>query len=105
MSSISAQEAEELLSPRELFERFKIPLSTSAAWRCLGKGPRYVKLQKSVRYRLSDVHAWLDANTHDPSRRGAIPQPSDPIPMKRSRRNAPAQAKLRARDRSAKRCV
>jgi predicted DNA-binding transcriptional regulator AlpA len=100
MSSTSVPDTEELLSPRELFARFKIPLSTSAAWRCLGKGPKYVKLQKSVRYRLSDVRAWLDANTHDPSQRAAVAQPSDPIPTKRSRPSGSSRTALRPRSRA-----
>lgn len=30
--------------------------------RCLGKGPDYVKLGRSVRYRLSDIRAYVNAN-------------------------------------------
>jgi predicted DNA-binding transcriptional regulator AlpA len=34
---------------------------TLAAWRCQGKGPRFLKVGRSVFYRESDIEAWLDA--------------------------------------------
>jgi predicted DNA-binding transcriptional regulator AlpA len=34
-----------------------------AQWRFRGDGPPFIKLGRSVRYRWSDVEAWLDANT------------------------------------------
>jgi predicted DNA-binding transcriptional regulator AlpA len=32
---------------------------TLRRWRSQGKGPRFLKLGGAVRYRLSDVEAWL----------------------------------------------
>ena len=32
-------------------------------WRCLGRGPRYVKCGKRVRYRMSDLIKYLDDNS------------------------------------------
>jgi len=29
-------------------------------WRLLGKGPRYIKISSTVRYRLEDVKSWLE---------------------------------------------
>lgn len=41
-------------------------LGKSSAWaergRMAGYGPRFVKVGRSVRYRTSDVLAWLEAN-------------------------------------------
>jgi len=34
--------------------------------RCTGTGPAFVKIGHSVRYRLSDVEAYLDAHTVRP---------------------------------------
>ena len=34
-------------------------------WRSTGKSPRYVKVGRSVRYRLSDLKAWLEAQTRN----------------------------------------
>jgi hypothetical protein len=42
------------------------PPRTLDQWRYLGRGPRYIKVEGHVRYRRSDVDAWLDANTVDP---------------------------------------
>ncbi len=36
---------------------------TLARWRCDGEGPAFVKIGSAVRYRRSDVDAWLDAQT------------------------------------------
>jgi hypothetical protein len=43
-----------------------IPHRTLRQWRYYGKGPRFVKIGKHVRYRVSDLNAWLDANTVQP---------------------------------------
>ena len=38
-----------------------IPTSTIYQWRYLGKGPRAYKIEGRVRYRRSDVEAWLES--------------------------------------------
>lgn len=40
---------------------------TLQGWRLLGRGPRYIKVQRSVRYRLIDVEEWLARQTVTPS--------------------------------------
>jgi predicted DNA-binding transcriptional regulator AlpA len=35
--------------------------STLAKMRCLGGGPRYIKLGRKIGYRRSDLSAWLSA--------------------------------------------
>lgn len=37
---------------------------TLQVWRVQGTGPRFVKLGRSIFYRLKDISAWMDANTH-----------------------------------------
>jgi predicted site-specific integrase-resolvase len=49
----------ELLTPAELANENKIPEKTLAQWRYLGRGPRYLKIGGHVRYRRTDVEAWL----------------------------------------------
>lgn len=39
-------------------------------WRYHGRGPAYVRVQGSIRYRKMDVDQWLAANTVEP-RKGA----------------------------------
>lgn len=55
---------DELLTAAELAAEHKIPEATLAQWRYLGRGPRYLKLGGHVRYRRSDVDAWLAACLH-----------------------------------------
>lgn len=52
-----------LLTPAELSEMLGKPERSLGQWRYLGLGPKFVKVGNSVRYRESDVLAWLDANT------------------------------------------
>jgi predicted DNA-binding transcriptional regulator AlpA len=40
-------------------------------WRSRRRGPRYIKVGASVRYRRSDVLAWLEANTVTPAESAA----------------------------------
>jgi predicted DNA-binding transcriptional regulator AlpA len=34
--------------------------ATLEQWRWSGRGPRYIKIGRSVRYRLTDLNAYLD---------------------------------------------
>lgn len=47
------------LTAAELAERLNgVPEETLAYWRRIGKGPRYARFGRHVRYRASDVAAW-----------------------------------------------
>ncbi|MCS6954309.1 MAG: helix-turn-helix domain-containing protein [Bryobacterales bacterium] len=51
-----------LLTTRELAGLLGLNEVTLKVWRCLGKGPPFVRLsRKAVRYDLDDVYAWLNA--------------------------------------------
>ncbi|MEV4915432.1 helix-turn-helix domain-containing protein [Streptomyces tirandamycinicus] len=58
-------EIEELLTPEEVSSSTKLALQTLANMRRDRRGPRFIKLGVSVtapvRYRRSDVEAWLDS--------------------------------------------
>lgn len=41
---------------------------TLETWRYQGRGPAYIKVGNSVRYRKSAIDSWLDAQTVNPSR-------------------------------------
>lgn len=47
-------------------------VGTLAYWRYMGKGPKFIKLGRAVRYRESDVNAWLDAQTREQTGERAI---------------------------------
>lgn len=49
-----------LLRPLDVAARIGVPVGTLANWRCDGRGPRYLKVGRHVRYRVEDLEAWLD---------------------------------------------
>jgi predicted DNA-binding transcriptional regulator AlpA len=49
-----------LLRPVDVAVRIGVPVGTLANWRCDGRGPRYLKVGRHVRYRVADLEAWLD---------------------------------------------
>lgn len=55
---------EELLPPVALAEYLGTTTGALAQMRYRGIGPRFIKLgAKAVRYSMTDVNAWLSANT------------------------------------------
>lgn len=62
-SSQNPQAGDQLLRKRELAERWKISTRTLERWQAEGYGPRWLLLGGSVRYRLSDVIAYEDAQS------------------------------------------
>lgn len=51
----------ELLSPSDLAERLKVTEGALAQMRYLGRGPRYFRIGRRIRYRMVDVDEWLEA--------------------------------------------
>jgi hypothetical protein len=45
----------------QLEGQFGIPRKTWQNWRVLGKGPRFRKFGSGVRYKVSDVEAWIES--------------------------------------------
>jgi predicted DNA-binding transcriptional regulator AlpA len=65
------EELAEQLNRRFLTEREVERLGVASrrtlqAWRLLGHGPRYIKVRRSVRYRVTDIEQWLAAQTVTP---------------------------------------
>jgi hypothetical protein len=58
----------EIDSEKGTAEYIDKPPKTLAQWRYLGKGPRYIRCGNTIRYRKTDVDAWLDENTVEPKR-------------------------------------
>lgn len=52
----------EFLSPEGLANLLDVPVASVYAWRHRGIGPKGSRVGKHVRYRRSDVDAWLDVN-------------------------------------------
>ena len=49
------------LTRQEVADRLKVPAKTLAVWASAGKGPRFARIGKYARYRMSDVLAWEEA--------------------------------------------
>ena len=53
-------------TPAQLAEQVFVPLTTIYQWNSKRSGPRYIRVGRHVRYRQSDIDAWLDAHAVDP---------------------------------------
>lgn len=51
-----------LWSQEDLAVLLDVKIQTLRQWRRLGRGPDFVKTQKSVFYRRADVEKWLSMN-------------------------------------------
>lgn len=50
-----------LAKPTDVADYLGVPLRTLDQWRYLGKGPRFRRVGRHVRYRWADVDAWWNA--------------------------------------------
>ena len=50
---------ERLYSPKDLSEKIGKSQVTLRRWRSEGKGPKFMVVERSIRYRESDVADWL----------------------------------------------
>lgn len=51
-----------LYTPKETARLLNVPVRTLERWRWERSNLPYVKVGRAVRYRVSDLDAWLDAN-------------------------------------------
>ena len=58
---MSQQDDDTLTTPTELATKVKVSTRTLQDWRSKGVGPKWIKVGKVVRYRASDVAAWLNS--------------------------------------------
>lgn len=61
-SSFSIDNPDQLLTEQQAAKRLNISVRTLQAWRVRGGGPVYIKMGRSVRYRLNDLMEWVDTN-------------------------------------------
>lgn len=61
----SAVQMEPLVSMQDLADTFGVPLLTVRRWRKYGKGPKGYRIGKHVKFRMSEVEAWLQAQRED----------------------------------------
>jgi predicted site-specific integrase-resolvase len=51
-----------VLPPPDIAELLDVSVRTLEFWRYQGRGPAFIRVGKRIRYRLSDVEAYLQAN-------------------------------------------
>jgi len=51
-----------LLDVREAAKQLRVTKACLDAWRCRGKGPAVVRMGRLIRYRRSDLLAFVEAN-------------------------------------------
>lgn len=75
---LTPEEAMVTLDNTQAAARCQVKPQTLRVWRHLGKGPRFIRLSNNgfgrVRYRLSDVEAWLDERTYTSTAQEAAKQ-------------------------------
>lgn len=72
LNSAIAAPVRQLLNNDEAAEMLGISYRTLPVWRVQGRGPKFVKIGKLVRYERSVLQDWIEANTHaNTSRSGA----------------------------------
>lgn len=57
---------DEMLTLQEACTYLRIPEGTLRYWRHLGTGPRGFRIGRSVRYWRTEVHVWLEEQSHPP---------------------------------------
>lgn len=57
---------DELLTPQQVADYRGTTVAVLGQERHKGTGPRFIRDGRRIRYRASDIAAWLDANTQTP---------------------------------------
>jgi Helix-turn-helix domain len=63
----------ELLTQQQAASRLLMKPGTLAKWRVRRRGPRFCRFGGKIRYRLSDIEAFIQAGVVDPSQQKARP--------------------------------
>lgn len=50
-----------LLTPTEVAEQLGVPVKSLYVWRTKNGGPRGIKVGKHLRYRQTDLDAWIES--------------------------------------------
>jgi excisionase family DNA binding protein len=48
------------MTQKQVAEMLGLSTATLEGWRIRGKGPRYLKLGRCVRYLVADLEAWIE---------------------------------------------
>lgn len=64
MKVVKSEAGTELIDEAMLASRLGVSRATLQSWRYAGRGPRFIKLGRLIRYSVTDVDEFLRANTH-----------------------------------------
>lgn len=67
-SSVSQEQrrkalGDELLDTEQAAAAYGLSQSTLRKWRCIGEGPRFTRIGRAVRYRQSELQAFIEGRT------------------------------------------
>jgi excisionase family DNA binding protein len=55
----------DLKTPREVAEKLNIQTRTLQDWRSNARGPKFVRVGRHIRYRKSDIEAWIEQQSEN----------------------------------------
>ena len=62
---------QQYLNEKQVSQQYGWALSTLRNWRFMGRGPKYMKIYKSVRYKIADLEDFMSRHKVDPEMRHA----------------------------------
>ena len=62
-AAINGTDPDSLVTEVQAAKFLNISIRTLQAWRIKLAGPRFVRVGRAIRYRHSDLIAWIEANT------------------------------------------
>jgi excisionase family DNA binding protein len=60
----------DILKTEQAAEYLQLSEASLNRWRCYGGGPEYVMLGRAIRYRRSDLEAWLQSRVRSNTSQG-----------------------------------
>ena len=63
MHANATQTLDDMLYEQKVASKLAISVRSLQAWRAKGKGPKFTKLGRAIRYGHSHLVEWIDANT------------------------------------------
>jgi excisionase family DNA binding protein len=61
-----------LVTITELAEYLGVPIKTIYEWRQSGRGPVGIRIGRHLKFRLTDIQAWVDGQRDVPSHRSPV---------------------------------
>lgn len=61
--ALNPKRSKTFLTTKDAAEYLGLQRTTLEAWRCRGGGPKFGKFGRSVRYKLTDLEAWVELRT------------------------------------------